>query len=590
MFLATLVCVSVLLILYPVDSRAFHAALKQPLLIVEKSGTQVRAVGCICGPTLRQDEIPGHLAQALIATEDRRFPYHFGVDPLSLGRAIASGGRRGGSTLAMQLSKNTITGNAPTYFRKYAEVFFATRISLTHSKNDVIRLYLSRVNFGRARGVPVFGLRDAAGAYFGIDPEQLSLAQSAILVAMINAPSYYNPLRRPDAVKQRAELVLARMRDAGYLENGKRVDIAAAMPRQLRRLPERDRHLEDQIMRELREVAGELPDGRLFALSTIDPIAQVQARRVITREAKKYIGRGVERAALISLDGKGRMLAMVGGLNYGRSTWNHATQARRQAASTAKIATYLAALEAGWTANSTVQDDRAALTGRFRPRNSDYRYLGQIPLWDCLRQSRNVCTYWLAQQVGFAKVSEMAERIGLTEGREPGASVVLGASETSLASVTAAYDAVAHDGMLYHPYVLRGVLGQNGDMLYRRWPRSERAVMPEIARAMRALLARVTMPGGTAPAAQFRGAAAFGKTGTSQENRDAWFIGFADHGIATGIWAGPAEGRQMNGVAGGDMPAKSFAFFNVNLVERFRGYVERRDCVPKDYCRDLNRP
>ncbi len=589
-FGVTTILASALFILFPVDERAFRAALTQPMMVITKRGDEVIPVGCNCAPTLRHDEIPDHLAQALIATEDKRFHRHFGVDPLSLGRAILSGGETGGSTLAMQLSKNTITGGAPSLFRKYAEAFFATRVGWTHSREDILRIYLSRVNFGRVNGVAVFGLRDAAWAWFGVPPERLSLGQSAILVGMVNAPSHYNPLLRPEAVAARAGLVLSRMRSEGYLEEARPVDIAAAMPGRVHRMPRRDRYLEDQIMRELGAIADTLPDGLHFALTTIDPIAQVQARRVLVSEAKKDLNRGLARAALVTLDGKGRMLAMVGGMNYRRSTWNHAVQARRQAASTAKIATYLAALEAGYGAESPLPDRRAAITGKFRPRNSDHRYLGDIPLAQCLAQSRNVCTYWLAQQVGFEAVAEMAHRVGLTEDIEPGASVVLGASETSLTALSASYAAIAHGGLHHAPYVLRGVLGRNGDMLYRRWPRPERVVASEVADEMKTLLAGVTAPGGTAPAARFRGSLAHGKTGTSQENRDAWFVGFADHGITTGIWAGPDEGRRMRGVAGGDMPARAFARYNVNLVERFRAYAEGRRPEADSYWRDVNKP
>lgn len=587
-FLVSALLFSAIFILFPVDGRAFRAALTQPLMIFDKRGGEVLPVGCICGPTLKPGDIPEHLAQALIATEDKRFHYHLGVDPVGLAAMISSGGQRGGSTLAMQLAKNTITGNRPTLRRKYAELFFATRISLVYSKEDVLRLYLSRVNYGRLKGVPVYGLHDAAWAYFGRGPEALDLAQSAILVAMVNGPSYLNPLRRPKAVEARAELVLRRMREEGYLEAGARVDIGAAMPRKIARLPRRDRYLEDQIMREVTAVAGQLPEGRHRAVTTIDPIAQAQARRVLAREVARQKGRGVARAGLVTMDGQGRVLAMIGGLDYGRNNWNHAVQARRQAASTAKLATYLAALEAGFTPASPLEDSPRAVKGPFVPRNSDYRHMGALSMGDCLRHSRNVCTYALAQKVGFDKISDMAQRLGLTPGGEPGASIVLGASETTLIANTAAYAAIAHDGLRYRPFTLRGVLGRNGDMVWRQWPWPERVVSRAVAGQMKAMLGGVTAAGGTGQAAQFKGGLSYGKTGTSQENRDAWFVGFTDQGIATGVWVGPREGRRMRGVAGGDLPARVFAHFNVNMVERFAAYEGRARPDAESYWRDIN--
>jgi penicillin-binding protein 1A len=299
----------------------------------------------------------------------------------------------------------------------------------------------------------------------------------------------------------------------------------------------------------------------------------------------------VTRASLVSLDGKGRVLAMVGGLNYDASTWNLAVQAERQAASTAKVATYLAALEAGFTPDSPVQDSRDAIAGRFVPRNADHVYKGRIPLRQCLRESRNVCTYWLAQQVGFDAVAEMAERIGLTAGRAPGASVVLGASETTLMRNTAAYAAIAHGGRHHAPHVLRGVLAHGGTVPWRHDPGEGSEVLsPEVAATMADLLRSVASVGGTGGNAVFRGGVAHGKTGTSQENRDAWFVGFTDAGVATGIWVGPAEGGRMDEVAGGDLPARIFAFFNVNLVERFEGYMEARPPDSTAYWRDVNLP
>lgn len=578
-----------LFVLAPIDTRIFRAALTQPLVVFQKSGDNLRLIACICGPTLRPDEVPETVTRALIATEDRRFHSHYGVDPKSFVAALVSGGRRGGSTLEMQLAKNTLNGPAPSYFRKFAELFFATRISLAYSKDDVLRLYLSRVNFGRVSGLPVYGLRDAAQAFFGKPPERLDVAEAAILVAMINAPSYYDPLRHPERTLARARLVVARMQAQGVLSSAP--PLAERMPKHARRLPRRDRFLEDQVRRELLAIRADLPDGRHFALTTIDPIAQIQAQTVVASEAKDYLARGVVRAGLITLDGRGRILAMVGGLNYRASNWNLAVQAQRQAASTAKIATYLAALEAGWTRSDTVRDERKAITSKFVPRNVDHRYRGRIPLATCIKESRNVCTMWLAQQVGMAAVSEMAQRIGLTEQPQPGSSVVLGAAETTLLRNTGAFLSVANGGLRQPGFLLRGVLGQNGKLLYRAdaGP-GARILAPEVAAAMRALLGDVTGPGGTGQAARFGTSPVFGKTGTSQENRDAWFIGFAGHGITTGVWVGPAEGQRMRGVSGGQLPAEIFARYNRNLVERFQGYAEARPDDPESYWRDANLP
>ena len=579
-----------LFILYPVDRRIFRAALTQPLVIFTKSGDTLGMVSCICNPTLRHAEIPETIANALIATEDRRFRFHFGVDPFSFGKALFSAGDRGGSTLEMQLAKNTLNGSEPSLFRKFSELFFATRISLAYSKDDILRLYLSRVNFGRLNGVPIYGLRDAAWAWFDKAPESLSLAEGAILVAMINAPSLYNPLRNPEGVAERARLVVARMKTEDLLAQDTVVDVAAAMPTKVRRLPTRDRFLEDQVMRELQDLASALPDGRHYALTTIDPIAQDQARRIVGRDMARFKSRGVARAALLTLDDKGRILAMFGGPDYRRSNWNLAIQARRQPASTAKIATYLAALQDGWTADSQLWDDPARIRSDFKPRNVDGTYKGEIPLQQCLRESRNVCTTWLAEQVGIDTVAGMARWLGIADDQTPNAATVLGAGETTVPAVAAAYLAVSNGGLRYRPHLLRAVLGQNGKVLYRESDEGEQVISQAIASRMKALLGEVTSPGGTGEAAEFTGGFAYGKTGTSQENRDAWFVGFTGQGIATAVWVGPAEGKLMNNVAGGQLPAEIFSDFNVNLVERFQGYVGRLPQGEDSFWRDVNVP
>ena len=322
-----------------------------------------------------------------------------------------------------------------------------------------------------------------------------------------------------------------------------------------------------------------------------DEDAQAQAQRIVARDMIDYRSRGVTRAGLLTLDPKGRVLAMVGGQDFVASNWNLAFQARRQAASTAKIATYLAALEAGWGPEAIVMDDPEAIASKFVPRNVDGRYRGRIMLQDCLRESRNVCTLWLAEQVGLEKIAAMASRLGLHDDAVPGSAIVLGAAETTMPRIAAAYLAISNGGDLHRPHVLRAVLGQNGKVLYRADDEPDRQVISTVnAQRMRALLAGVTADGGTGDAAQFKGGRAYGKTGTSQENRDAWFAGFTDLGIVTTVWTGPDEGKLMRHVGGGQLPAEIFADFNVNLVERFEGYIRRQPEDAASFWRDVNVP
>lgn len=558
-------------IVHKLDDRTLEAALSRPMMLVHVTAPdQVDGFPCNCNRTLRADEVPATVHDALIATEDSRFYYHPGVDPISIVAAVASGGARGGSTITQQLVKTAITGDYPTLLRKLVEAGFALRIERLYTKDDLLRLYLSRVSFGTVDGIQVYGLRDAARVYFGKEPTGLNRYEAAILVGMLKGTSYYHPIRKRQAALDRALVVMG---NAGTAKDdaADRKALARALPRKAVASPERSRFVEDELLSEFRTLGLARTPGWYRIISSIDPIAQYQVERVTEAELRAAPGSNASRAAVLSVDREGYVLAMLGGRDYARSTFNIAMQGERQAASTAKIATYLAALENGWSADDPVWDAQSRLQG-FVPRNADDRYLGRIPLARCFRESRNVCTVWLAEQVGMDKVAEMAQRIGLTARREPGQSVVLGAAETTLAQSVAAFGAVANDGRVRRPTTVLAVLGALGRITLQNTPDARGPVLdPSTRERMRALL-RLVVTEGTGGNAQFSGANAYGKTGTSQRNRDAWFIGFTSDGITTGVWVGPDDTEVMHGVAGGGLPAQIFSRYNINLVERFRAY------------------
>lgn len=583
------------------DDAGIRNALTRPVLHVRylpgrEDGRAVEVLGCVCDRTLRADEVPEVARHALVATEDRRFHDHPGIDLRAIGRALvvnlrnaaldlSDGGRRGregGSTLSQQLAKVALTGSRGGLYRKLAEALYAVRIERLYDKDDILRLYLSRVEFGRVGGVAIYGLRDAAKVYFGTRPDRLTLEQAAILVGMLNATTDYHPIRNPAASARRAALVLDRMRTQGVLPRAPAADIAALLPEARVETPLRHRYLEDLLAAQFGAIAGrrDFPGGLYRVVSTIDPIAQYRALQFTIEEVARAGRANVARAALVSLDRDGRVLALVGDVNYLRSTFNIATRGRRQSASTAKVATYLAALEAGWGPEDIVRDDRAALRGPFRPRNADGRYKGDVPLETCLRESRNVCTYWLAEQVGFDAVAEMAGKTGLTFGQAPGASVVLGASESSPLKTATVFAALANGGDRVTPKALSVILGPLGVVRHVEVPeRVPLGLKPATVATMRALLRQVVTDG-TGQAARFVGADAFGKTGTSQFNRDAWFAGFTSDDVTTVVWVGPPEDETMRGVSGGDLPARIFRRFNLSLVDRFHAYG-RGDPLPR---------
>ena len=558
-------------------------ALTHPVLSVRREADgRLTPLGCVCDRTLRPDEVPQVVRDALVATEDRLFYEHSGVHWPSVGAGIITTSRnavlslvdgkprgaRGGSTITQQLAKISLTGSYGGPLRKLPEFFFALRLERLYEKDDILRLYLSRANFGQTRSGPIYGLREAARVYFGHStPAKLSVEEAAILVGVLNGPSVFHPVRRPKAAATRARHVLARMKAEGVL-TGKARDPAEFLPKSVRR-PLRHRYVEDLLLSEFRQrVTRGGRTGVLRIVSTIDPIAQYRALQFSADEVRQARGLNVARAALVTIDREGRILAVVGDVDYARSAFNIAVRGERQIASTAKIVTYLAALEEGWKPDSEVWDTPAKLDG-FRPRNVDGRYLGRISLDHCLRQSRNVCTVWLAQTIGFDKVADMAGRLGLTDGTERGHNVVLGATESSPVQTSAAFAALTNGGKLVEPQAMAHVIGSFGILLWSEPPAShDLDLAPETIDTMRLLLRQVVTKG-TGRKAAFQGADSFGKTGTSQWNRDAWFVGFTTDDVTTAVWVGPPEGGTMRNVAGGGLPAKIYARFNTSLVERF---------------------
>ena len=265
-----------------------------------------------------------------------------------------------------------------------------------------------------------------------------------------------------------------------------------------------------------------------------------------------------------------------------------AVDAERQAASTAKITTYLAALEKGFSKNTTLFDDPKYIKHSFKPKNFDGIHKGPIKLDDCIAQSRNVCTFELAFRVGPLNISEMSNRLSLTPQGTPGASIILGAAETTLIKNVAAFATIKNEGVYNEPYIIRFILAKYGSITYRHKPSAKNIISAEVSTNMQALLDKVVGPDGTANRALIPSYKTFGKTGTSQDFRDAWFVGFTEHDVTTGIWVGPNDDKTMNGVTGGSLPASIFREFNENLIERFDACQDDFVAISAGFSRDIN--
>ena len=536
--------------------------------LVAADGTDFAQHGAVHGEPVAAADLPETLIDALIATEDRRFRSHFGVDPIGVLRAafvnLREGAvRQGASTLTQQLAKNLFLTPARTFERKIREVMLALWLEATYSKDELLTIYLNRVYFGAG----AYGVSAAARTYFGKPASALTLQESAMLAGLVKAPSRYNPVVNPKAAHGRAVLVLSNMVDAGLL-SGSEAERVSGRPPAIRGAAAASRN-----HRYFADWALELTIGYRGPASA-DTVSHTTLDRRLQRLAEAAVTEGLagevpgRQAALVAMDGSGAVLAMVGGRQYRTSQFNRAVQAMRQPGSVFKPIVYLAALESGLRPDSTISDARLVIDG-WAPRNFDGRYHGTVTLRDALAYSYNPATVRLARRLGVRRVVRLARRLGITAPLPAHPSLALGAAEVSLLEMTAVYAALANGGHPVQPYGIRSVrvradgTAAESEVVFRHQARRQPAVAR--SRALRDLddMLRDAVRTGTGRKAAVRRDVA-GKTGTSQNHRDAWFIGHVGVGsdpLIAGVWVGHDDGRPMKGVTGGGLPAEVWARF-----------------------------
>lgn len=533
--------------------------------VYSAEGEVIARKGAMISEPVDVTELPPHVAQAFIAVEDRRFFRHVGIDPYGLTRAmtrnLASGSMvEGGSTITQQLAKTSFTGADRTAFRKVQEGFIALWLEAWLSKEEILSRYLSNVYFGDN----TYGLRAAARHYFSVDPEDLTLEQSVMLAGVVNAPSRLAPTRNIEGARERAELVIRRMRDAGFITER---EARGYRPARLRVGPRDDTptgtYFADWVL------AQRDPDDEGYGEREIHTTLELRLQRHAERVVRNA-GLGRAQVALVAMRTDGRIVAMVGGKNYERNAFNRATQARRQPGSAFKLFVYLAALRNGYDVNSAV-DDSPITTGEYRPQNYNRQYRGQISMAEAFAQSSNVATVRLAQRVGMAEVIRAARDLGITAELPNHPSLPLGTAGISLLEMTAAYAAVASDA---YPVVPQGISDRDRGEVANRFtggsisaPRRDPAFAP-----MRTLLSGVVSRG-TGTAANLS-VPTYGKTGTTQDYRDAVFIGFAGD-LVVGVWVGNDDNRPLPGITGGSLPARIWRGFMTEAVGAASAPVEQ---------------
>ena len=504
---------------------------------------------------VRLDVLPPYLTKAVLATEDRRFYNHFGIDPLGLIRASfrnASAGTvvEGGSTITQQLAKNLFLSPKRTMTRKLEEVIYAIWLEQRFTKDEILELYLNRVYFGGG----TYGIEAAARHYFGRSARSVTLPQAALLAGLLKAPSRYAPTRSVRLASARVDEVLENMVEAGFLS----ADEARAAAQQPLRLSAKGDETGypypvDWVAELLPEFVGE-NDGDLIVDTTIDAglqrEAQLSLRRMLDDEGGEV---DASEGAVVVLDPLGGVKALVGGRSYSTSPFDRALKAERQPGSAFKPFVYLAALESGYTPDSMAYDGPTTVAG-WSPKNYTGTYRGEVSLRDAMAESLNTVAARLGAEVGGWRVVLTAKRLGIHSKLHDRPSIALGTAEVNLLELTVAYVPFANGGQGVMPYIIQRVRNGDGKVLYQRQRSTTGQVvaLPYVA-AMNDML-NATVTRGTGKRAALPDQFAAGKTGTTQNSRDAWFVGYTARYIA-GVWIGNDDGSRMRKVTGGTFPA-----------------------------------
>ncbi len=544
----------------PIDQLAIP---KRPpnIAILAEDGTLLANRGDMGGAAVHLAELPSYLPKAFVAIEDRRFYDHWGIDPIGILRALVRdalhrGGMEGGSTLTQQLAKNLFLTQERTLPRKIQEAILAVWLEHKYSKDQILELYLNRVYFGAG----AFGVEAAAQKYFGHSARNVSLAEAAMLAGLMKAPSRYAPNHNLTAATQRAGEVIAAMRDQGF--------ITPAMAQFALDEPARPakpkaggtiNYVADYVMDELDDLVGPV-DEDISVTTTIAAPLQAAAEKALRETLAAKGGHyDVSQGALVALDPDGALRALVGGRDYNESQFNRATTAKRQPGSAFKPFVYLTALEHGMTPDTIRNDAPLNLRG-WHPEDYEHRYMGPVTLTTALANSLNTVAVRLALEVGPANVARTAHRLGIDSNLDVNPTIALGTSVVTPLELVSAYVPFANGGISVTPYVVTKVAAAHGKLLYlHQQDAGSRVIAPEYVAMMNRMMAE-TLATGTARRVDLPGWPAAGKTGTSQDFRDAWFVGYTSH-MVCGVWLGNDDNSPTKRASGGSLPVVVWSHF-----------------------------
>jgi penicillin-binding protein 1A len=529
--------------------------------ILDSRGRLIARRGLTQGQMVLASNLPDYVSNAFIAIEDRRFRYHPGVDPIGLVRAtienaIAGHVVQGGSTLTQQLAKNLFLEPKRTFDRKMQEAMLALYLESRYSKDQILSLYLNRVYFGAG----TYGIEAASERFFGKPAVSLSLPEAAMLAGSVKAPARFNPLTDSDASFDRGRTVLRAMQDAGFIDEKTRAEADATRPRVVHGTgTPGSGYFADWVMARLHEYIGDF-DKPIVVETTFDIDLQNEAERAVTRGlAQDGTALNAKEAALVAMTPDGAIRAMVGGRSYGLSPFNRATDAERQPGSAFKPFVYLTAFERGHKPDDLMNDGPVQI-GRWHPNNYEGRYEGDITLTRAFAKSSNAVAAQLTAEAGPSAVARTAHRLGIASPLSEVSSLALGTSDVTPLELTAAYAPFANGGDGVVPFGIVSIRSKDGKALWtRNASKPARVMSEENATALSQLMTEVVTTG-TGKAAKLDERPSAGKTGTTQDFHDAWFVGFTAD-LVCGVWIGNDNYAPMVHATGGGLPARIFKSF-----------------------------
>jgi penicillin-binding protein 1A len=529
--------------------------------IVDMQGRALARRGDLAGEPLPLKEMPGYVPKAFVAIEDRRFYEHYGIDPFGIGRAFVANVlhravAQGGSTISQQLAKNLFLTQERTITRKLQEALLAFWLERKFSKSQILEMYLNRVYFGSG----AYGIEQASQRYFGKSARHITLAEAALLAGLVKSPSRLAPTRNFDGAEKRAQVVLKAMAELKFITLTTERTALARPPRILAQATTGSvNYVADWVMDALNDTLGHV-DEDIVVQTTIDANLQANAEKALNDElAQKGDKSGVAQGALVAMTPDGAVRALVGGRNYADSQFNRAVAAKRQPGSAFKPFVYLTAVEHGLTPD-TVREDKPISVKGWQPENYNHEYFGPVTLTRALALSLNTVSVRLTLELTPMAVVRTAYRLGIASRLEPNASIALGTSEVSMLELVGAYAPFANGGYALIPRVIDKITAANGKVLYaRNIQQLGRIIDARYVAMMNSMMAE-TLTIGTAHKAALPGWPAAGKTGTSQDFRDAWFIGYTAH-LVTGVWLGNDDGTPTKHVTGGSLPVEIWSRF-----------------------------